>query len=39
MFAIENAQSLLGVVLILGLCWAVSEARGRFPWELRWELR
>jgi CNT family concentrative nucleoside transporter len=34
MFAIENAQSLLGVVVILGLCWAVSEARARFPWRL-----
>ena len=34
MFAIENAQSLLGVVLILGLCWAASEARARFPWRL-----
>jgi CNT family concentrative nucleoside transporter len=34
MFAIENAQSVLGVVLILGFCWAISEARGRFPWRL-----
>ncbi|HEY1449075.1 MAG TPA: nucleoside transporter C-terminal domain-containing protein [Caulobacteraceae bacterium] len=34
MFAIENAQSALGVVLIIGFCWAISEARGRFPWRL-----
>jgi CNT family concentrative nucleoside transporter len=34
MFAAENAQSVLGVVLILGVCWALSEARGRFPWHL-----
>jgi len=31
---ILNAQSLLGVILILALCWALSEARGRFPWRL-----
>ena len=29
-----NAQSLVGVVLIPALCWALSEARGRFPWRL-----
>ncbi|HXU98995.1 MAG TPA: nucleoside transporter C-terminal domain-containing protein, partial [Caulobacteraceae bacterium] len=34
MFTIENAQSLLGVVVIIGLCWAASEARGRFPWRM-----
>ncbi len=34
MFAIENAQSALGVILIIALCWAISEARGRFPWRL-----
>lgn len=34
MFGIENAQSLLGIVLILGLCWIASEARRRFPWRL-----
>ncbi|HEY2177244.1 MAG TPA: nucleoside transporter C-terminal domain-containing protein [Caulobacteraceae bacterium] len=34
MFGIENAQSLLGVMLIIGLCWAASDARGRFPWRL-----
>ena len=29
-----NTQSLVGVVLIPALCWALSEARGRFPWRL-----
>jgi CNT family concentrative nucleoside transporter len=34
MFGIENAQSAAGVVAIIALCWAISEARGRFPWRL-----
>jgi CNT family concentrative nucleoside transporter len=34
MFRPENAQSALGVAVILALCWAISEARGRFPWRL-----
>lgn len=34
MFQLQNAQSLLGVVLIIGFCWALSEARHRFPWRL-----
>ncbi len=34
MFRLENAQSLVGVVLIPALCWMLSEARGRFPWRL-----
>ena len=34
MFGLQNAQSLLGVVVIIALCWAMSEARGRFPWRL-----
>ena len=34
MFQLINAQSLVGVVLIPALCWAMSEARGRFPWRL-----
>jgi concentrative nucleoside transporter, CNT family len=34
MFRLENAQSLVGVVLILGLCWLMSEERRRFPWKL-----
>jgi CNT family concentrative nucleoside transporter len=34
MFQLQNAQSLLGVFLIIGFCWALSEARDRFPWKL-----
>jgi CNT family concentrative nucleoside transporter len=34
MFRVENAQSLIGVVAITALCWALSERRGRFPWTL-----
>ncbi len=34
MFQLQNAQSLLGVVVITGLCWLLSERRGRFPWSL-----
>lgn len=34
MFRLENAQSLLGIVVILGICWALSEGRRQFPWRL-----
>jgi CNT family concentrative nucleoside transporter len=34
MFRLENAQSLIGVLLPIALCWAVSENRKRFPWRL-----
>ncbi len=34
MFRPENAQSLVGVLLIMGICWAWSENRRRFPWKL-----
>jgi CNT family concentrative nucleoside transporter len=34
MFRLENAQSLVGVALAIGLCWALSEDRRRFPWKL-----
>jgi CNT family concentrative nucleoside transporter len=31
---LENARSLVGVGVILALCWAASERRGAFPWRL-----
>ena len=34
MFRPENAQSLIGLTLIIGVCWALSEDRKRFPWKL-----
>lgn len=34
MFRLENAQSLVGLVLTLLVCWAVSENRKGFPWRL-----
>lgn len=34
MLSLANAQSLVGVALVLGLCWAISENRRRFPWKL-----
>jgi concentrative nucleoside transporter, CNT family len=34
MFRPENAQSLVGLALVLIVCWAVSEERRRFPWRL-----
>lgn len=34
MFGIENAQSLTGLAMTLGLCWLMSENRRRFPWRL-----
>lgn len=34
MFRLENAQSLVGLTLILLVCWALSEDRKRFPWRL-----
>ena len=34
MFRAENAQSLLGLAVIMGLCWALSENRRAFPWRL-----
>ena len=34
MFRPENAQSLVGLVLTVAICWAVSEDRRRFPWRL-----
>lgn len=34
MFRPENAQSLVGLGLIVLVCWALSEDRKRFPWKL-----
>jgi concentrative nucleoside transporter, CNT family len=34
MFGAENAQSLLGVLTVVGVCWALSENRRQFPWKL-----
>ncbi len=34
MFRPENAQSVLGLVLVLVVCFALSEDRSRFPWRL-----
>lgn len=34
MFRPENAQSLVGIVVVLLVCWALSEDRRRFPWKL-----
>ena len=34
MFSPENAQSLTGIALVIGLCWLMSEGRLRFPWKL-----
>lgn len=34
MFAAENAQSLVGIALIIGVCWAISENRKAFPFVL-----
>ncbi|THD62207.1 nucleoside transporter C-terminal domain-containing protein [Phenylobacterium sp.] len=34
MFGLQNAQSLVGVALTIGICWALSENRRAFPWKL-----
>ena len=34
MFSILNLQSLLGLVVIVGACWGLSENRRAFPWRL-----
>jgi CNT family concentrative nucleoside transporter len=34
MFGPENAQSLVGVVVTMAICWALSEKRSAFPWRL-----
>jgi CNT family concentrative nucleoside transporter len=34
MFSLLNLQSLLGLVVIVAACWALSENRRAFPWRL-----
>ena len=34
MFGLENAQSLVGIAVAIGVCWLLSENRRRFPWKL-----
>jgi CNT family concentrative nucleoside transporter len=34
MYGLLNAQSLIGLLVVMALCWAVSEDRRRFPWKL-----
>ncbi|MCS6622579.1 nucleoside:proton symporter [Roseibacterium beibuensis] len=34
MFSLLNLQSLLGLAVIVGACWALSENRRAFPWKL-----
>jgi concentrative nucleoside transporter, CNT family len=34
MFGLQNAQSLVGIAVVLLICWGVSENRARFPWKL-----
>ena len=34
MFNLLNLQSLLGLVVVVALCWALSENRRAFPWTL-----
>ena len=30
----DNARALLGIALIIGIAWAVSENRKKFPWKI-----
>ena len=34
MFGLENAQSLVGIVFVIAVCWLLSEDKKRFPWRL-----
>ncbi len=31
---ILNAQSLIGIVVLIAICWGLSEDRKQFPWKL-----
>ncbi len=31
---IGNGQSLIGLVVVMGICWLLSEDKKRFPWKL-----
>ncbi|KAF0186253.1 MAG: concentrative nucleoside transporter CNT family [Hyphomonadaceae bacterium] len=33
-WGIDNARSILGAILIIVFCWAISENRKQFPWRL-----
>jgi CNT family concentrative nucleoside transporter len=33
-YSLDNARSLIGLAIILAICWALSENRRRFPWAL-----
>ena len=30
----DNGRAIIGALLIIGFCWALSENRKRFPWRL-----
>ena len=34
MFSLLNLQSLLGLFVIVGACWGLSENKRAFPWKL-----
>ena len=34
MYTLENIQSIVGILLIPGACWAFSEDRKAFPWKM-----
>jgi CNT family concentrative nucleoside transporter len=34
MVGLLNVQSIVGILVILGVCWAASENRASFPWKL-----
>lgn len=34
MFSMQNAQSLLGLLVMVVFCWLISENRRAFPWRL-----